>query len=102
MKTVAHEFGFSETDFQSIRALFVHDADSPYTILGVNPGVSDVELKAHFRKLVIENHPDKLIAMAAPPAVVKAATAKLASINAAYESVQKERANRMPQTVGAT
>jgi DnaJ like chaperone protein len=102
LKTVAHEFGFSELEFLAIRALFVHDAGSPYSILGIKPDASDLELKSHYRKLVTEHHPDKLVAAGALPAVVKAATAKLATINAAYEAIQKERASRMAQTVDAT
>ena len=98
LQSVAREFGFSAAEFQSIRALFIHDADSPYTVLGISPVASDAELKAHYRRLVSENHPDRQTAMGAPPAVIKAATAKLASINAAYEVIQKERVARMALT----
>jgi DnaJ like chaperone protein len=67
LKTVAHEFGYSELEFHAIRALFVHDAGSPYSILGIKPDASDLELKSHYRKLVIEHHPDRLIAAGALP-----------------------------------
>lgn len=95
LKTVAREFGFSDLEFASIRALFVHDADSPYALLGIDPSASDLALKAHYRQLVAKHHPDKLIAVGAQPAVIKAANAKLATINAAYEAILKERASRM-------
>jgi len=94
LTTVAHEFGYSDVEFASIRALFVQDGNSPYVILGVEPSISDAELKAHFRKLVVENHPDKLMAVGAQAAVIKAATAKLSAINAAYDAILKERASR--------
>ncbi len=96
LAAVAYEFGFSDLEFRAIRALFVHDVTSPYSILGIRAEASDAELKTQFRKLVQEYHPDKLIAAGAPPAVVKAATSKLATINAAYEAILKERASRMP------
>lgn len=98
LASVAAEFGFSSGEFSSIRALFVHDRDSPYVVLDVDPNVSDRVLKTRYRQLVSENHPDRLSAVDAPPAVIKAATAKLASINAAYESIVKERASRMVRT----
>ena len=95
LTTVATAFGFNAPEFASIRALFVHDADSPYVIIGADPGFSDGQLKAQYRRLVAEYHPDKQIAAGAPPAVIKAATVKLSSINAAYEAIVKERASRM-------
>jgi DnaJ like chaperone protein len=55
------------------------------------PDASEKEIKARYRKLVQETHPDRLIADGAPPGVVKAATAKLAHINAAYEEIAAER-----------
>lgn len=94
LKTVACRFGYSDTEFRTIRAQFVQDPDSPYTILDVMPDASDREIRARYRKLVQETHPDRLIAEGAPPGVVKAATAKLAHINAAYEAIAAERGNR--------
>ena len=44
------------------------------------------------RKLVSDNHPDKLIGRGVPPEFVELATRKLAAINAAYDSIAKERA----------
>lgn len=98
LKTVAHEFGYAESEFASIRALFVHDAQSPYVHLGIDPGVSDAQLKSHYRKLAALNHPDKLTATGASPALIKAANAKLATINAAYEAIVEERSSRMAVT----
>jgi DnaJ like chaperone protein len=91
LKTVACRFGYSDTEFRTIRAQFVQDPDSPYTILDVMPDASEREVRARYRKLVQETHPDRLIAQGAPPGVVKAATAKLAHINAAYEAIAAER-----------
>ncbi|MDX2307768.1 MAG: DnaJ family molecular chaperone [Hyphomicrobium sp.] len=87
LKKVACRFGFSDVDYQVLRARFVHDPDSPFTILGLPPDASPREVKAQWRRLVRDNHPDRLIAAGAPPAVVKAAGAKTAAINAAYKSI---------------
>ena len=42
-------------------------------------------------KLVADNHPDKLMGRGVPPEFVEIATRKLAAINAAYDSIAKER-----------
>jgi len=59
--------------------------------LGITPEMDDDTLKRHYRKLVLENHPDTMIARGVPPEFVSIATKKVAAINAAYEVVAKER-----------
>ena len=49
-------------------------------------------MKSHYRKLVVENHPDKLIARGVPKEFVAIATEKVAAINEAYDQVARERA----------
>ena len=48
-------------------------------------------LKSHYRKLVSDNHPDKLIARGVPKEFVAIATEKIAVINEAYGQIAKER-----------
>lgn len=91
LKRIAKIFGYSEQDYRSVRALFVDDPDDPYTILGVPPSASAEALKARYRQLVRENHPDALIARGVPKEFIDMATRKIAAINAAYEAVAKER-----------
>lgn len=91
LQEVARRFGYDEHTYRAIRATFVHDPDSPYTVLDVAPDASDRAIKARYRKLVAENHPDRLIASGAPAGVIKAATAKIAAFNAAYEQIQADR-----------
>ncbi len=88
---VAVRFGYDEHTYLAIRATFVHDPDSPYAVLDIAPDASDRVIKARYRKLVAENHPDRLIAAGAPAGVIKAATAKVAAFNGAYEQIEAAR-----------
>ena len=66
--------------------------DDAYAALGVGRNASDKEVKHAYRKLMSENHPDKLIAQGVPEDMVKLATEKSQEIQAAYEMVKKSRA----------
>ena len=90
LHTVAGTFAIGETEWRQMRAGFVHEPDSPYTVLGLPPGVSAAEVRKRYLKLIAENHPDRLMAAQAPAAVVKAATVKLQHINAAYDAIEAE------------
>ncbi|MGE0253246.1 MAG: TerB family tellurite resistance protein [Alphaproteobacteria bacterium] len=89
---VAHIFGFTEAEYARIRARHVGpDRDDPYTVLGVAHDASDDEVKAAWRKLVREHHPDRLIAQGLPEEFVAVAEDKLKAINAAWDQVSRQR-----------
>ncbi len=69
-------------------------AADAYAVLGVETGVSDDELRAAHRKLVLTYHPDKLASKGLPEEFMELANDRLAAINAAYETVTKERRAR--------
>jgi DnaJ like chaperone protein len=92
LKSVASRFGFTDNEYRFFRARFVRDADdNPYDVLKLPPSASNAEIRAQYRKLVADNHPDKLIGRGVPPEFVDLATHKLAAINAAYDSIAEER-----------
>jgi DnaJ like chaperone protein len=88
---VARRFGFSPSEFQFFRARFVVDHGNPYDALRLTPQATDEEIKRQYRKLVADNHPDKLMGRGVPAEFVEIATRKLAAINAAYDVIAKER-----------
>ena len=65
--------------------------EDAYRALGVKPDCSDRELKQAYRRLMSENHPDKLIAQGVPEEMVKLATERSQEIQAAYELAKKHR-----------
>jgi DnaJ like chaperone protein len=90
---VAKRFGFTDTEFSYIKARHVIAAKrNPYDVLGVKPSISNEELKSHYRRLVAENHPDKLMARGVPEEFVTIAIEKVATINEAYDAIAKSRA----------
>ena len=92
LKQVAKRFGFTRDEYKIIRARFLpEDQRSPYRVLGVASDISDADLKSQYRKLMIENHPDKAIARGMPPEFIKIATDKIAAINEAYDEIKLER-----------
>ena len=90
---VAAIFGFDAHEFKRIEDMYIQgkDADDPFEILGTTSDVSDDEIKKIYRDLVRENHPDKLMAQGLPQEFIDLANDKLATINAAYDRICKQR-----------
>ncbi len=65
--------------------------DDAYAALGVDASASDAQVKRAYRKLMSENHPDKLSARGVPEDMLKLATEKSQEIQAAYELIRKTR-----------
>ena len=95
---VAVVFGI---DSQSVQRLVLHHrrpapppppapADA-YTILGVSPTAAMPDIKAAYRQLMRESHPDTLTARGASQDHIAAATRKVAAFNTAYEEIRKRR-----------
>lgn len=92
LKNIADIFGLDDAAFARIREGHLGpDKADPYTILGTNRLASNEEIKAAWRKLVRDTHPDKLMAQGLPREFIELANEKLATINAAYDKVAKER-----------
>jgi DnaJ like chaperone protein len=88
---VADIFGFSQEDFQRMMALHATDGPKPWDILGVDPEISDDGLRRHWKGLVRDHHPDRLMADGMPEEFIAAANDRLARINAAYDSMARAR-----------
>ncbi len=92
LRKVAVIFGFDDHGFERIRAEHLGpDKADPYQILGVARAMSDREIKIAYRKLVREHHPDRLIAKGVPKEFIDIANEKLATINAAWDRIARER-----------
>ncbi|KPP85014.1 MAG: DnaJ like chaperone protein [Rhodobacteraceae bacterium HLUCCA08] len=86
---VAEIFGLDEVRFRRVRSIFVPDADrDPHDVLGVPPGAGQDQIRAAWRALVRENHPDQMIARGVPEEAVKMAERNLVAINRAWEQLR--------------
>ncbi|MBL8575343.1 MAG: DnaJ family molecular chaperone [Hyphomicrobiaceae bacterium] len=89
---VAELFGLDQAAFDRLASRFVRvDGGDPYEVLGISPAADDAAVKAHWRKLVIENHPDRILAHGLPPEAMRLATDRLAAINDAWAKIRAER-----------
>jgi DnaJ like chaperone protein len=88
---VAEIFGFSDHDFARIRARHVIEDGDPYLVLAADRSWDEERLRKHYRRLVQENHPDRLIARGVPEEFVRIANDRLAAINAAWDRIEGQR-----------
>ena len=95
LERVAEIFGIEELEFRRLKARHIREgAIDPYLVLGIDPDADPVALRQQYRKLVVEHHPDRMIARGVPPEFVEIANDRLAAINAAYEQIRRERGIR--------
>ena len=62
-----------------------------YQTLGIAATASDAEIKTAYRRLMKENHPDKLVARGLPENMIKLAQEKVQQINVAYDAIKAAR-----------
>jgi DnaJ like chaperone protein len=81
--------GISDSDFQSIRAMFVSQTDASYKILEIESTSSDDDLKKAYRRMAMKYHPDKVSHLGED--FKKVAHEKFRKVQEAYDQVKKER-----------
>jgi DnaJ like chaperone protein len=67
------------------------DEPDAYTILGVSRSASGEVIRATWKRLMRENHPDSLAARGVPAEFIARANEKVARINAAWDRIKRER-----------
>ena len=87
--SIANYLVISESDFESIKAMFYKNTTASYTILEINPDATDLEVKKSFRKMAAKFHPDKVHHLG--DEFQKMAEEKFKSVNDAYQQIKKER-----------
>lgn len=65
--------------------------DDAYEVLGVSAKDSDADVTMAYRRLMSQNHPDKLVAQGLPESMVAAAHERTQRILEAYETVKNQR-----------
>ena len=63
----------------------------PYTVLGLKRTASDDEVRATWKQLMRENHPDSLASRGVAAEFIAGASDKVARINAAWDRIKRER-----------
>jgi len=84
-------FNLSDNIYQRIKSRYVSNVDKYYSILGCSRNDTDEVVKSHYRKLIMEYHPDKIASKGLPEEFMKFASDKFREIQSAYDEVKKER-----------
>ncbi len=93
LERVAEIFEVSERDFRRLRARFVpqEEAGDPYDVLGVTQETPYEDIRAAWRALVRENHPDAMMARGVPEEAIRLAEKRMIDINRAWEEISADR-----------
>jgi DnaJ like chaperone protein len=105
---IARRLGLHESDVSQLEALLRAAAGGPsapgapptkdrladaYAALGVTPNSSAAEIKRAYRKLISQNHPDKLAARGLPESMRAVAEERSREINSAYDLIKDARSD---------
>jgi DnaJ like chaperone protein len=105
---VARRLGLHESDVSQLEALLRAATGGPsaagapppqdrladaYAALGVTPDSSAAEIKRSYRKLISQNHPDKLAARGLPESMRAVAEERSREINSAYDLIKAARSD---------
>lgn len=89
LQIVAGEFGMDDVEYRRVRARHVFEGElDPYVVLGIDADLPYEEVRRVYRRLVAENHPDRLMARGVPQEFIKIASDRLAAINAAFDQIE--------------
>jgi DnaJ like chaperone protein len=103
---VARELGLDERELSQLEALIrsaARPASAPsaaasrdqladaYAVLGLTEQASEADVKQAYKRLIRENHPDKVASKGLPESMRQLAEARSREINAAYDVIKRTR-----------
>ncbi|HEY8617030.1 TerB family tellurite resistance protein [Phenylobacterium sp.] len=92
LERVSELFGQSPLTFRRIKATHLGaEQGDPYAVLGVAHDASDAEVRAAWKAVLSEAHPDRARGRGLPSEFIEVAEAKAAAINAAFDAIMRER-----------
>ena len=92
LRRVSEIFEIDGARFDGILARHVGGGTSdPYAILGLTRDTPFTDVRRQYLKLVVDNHPDRLIARGVPEEFVAIASDRVAAINTAYSLIERGR-----------
>ncbi len=87
--TISNYLNINQSDFSSIKAMFIRDVESDYKILEISKTSNDNEIKKAYRKMALKYHPDKVNHLGEE--VKNLAEEKFKMVNEAYNNIKKSR-----------
>jgi DnaJ like chaperone protein len=97
---IARQLGLTEQDLQQLEALLRTSSvgsqpsrklEDAYAALGLTPDATDAQVKQAYRRLMSQNHPDKLAAKGLPDSMREMAEERTREISTAYALIKEAR-----------
>jgi DnaJ like chaperone protein len=89
IRRIADMLGLGEQYFRQVRAEFVRGTGRAWEVLGLSPDAGVEQVKAAYRQMSLQNHPDRVANLG--PEFVKVAEEKFKAIQEAYEEIRREK-----------
>ena len=90
IRSAAEVFGLAD-EYESLLALYVSEPDNLqhcYQLLGLSSNASMSEVDSHYRHLLAEHDPEKLLSEGVPKELLAIAEEKLRKIEMAYSQIK--------------
>ncbi len=84
-------FMINDSQFENLKSVYFKQDDMHYRTLNCSLQSTDEEIKASYKKLVKEYHPDMIISKGLPEEFMDVATKKFQEIQEAYTKIRRER-----------
>ncbi len=89
LKRIVQHLNLSDEQLQQVTQEYFGGGEAHYQALGLLPAATDDEIRAAFRRLAAENHPDRAASLG--PAEAEAAATRFRAVKDAYEELRKIR-----------
>lgn len=91
LNRIKNIFCIRDQQFDNMKVAYFKDVDGFYKVLNCTPDSSNDEVKANYKKLVKDFHPDTIVSKGLPEEFTEFATKRFMEIQEAYEEIRQER-----------